>query len=661
MRAITPGSQSRIRFPGLLGWCCVTAAVIFSFAVSFKLNGSSVGMWSNLLLQHETPPGLLFSVPRGARFDEWVVSTPAMLSQARQIPAFPIANPSLGGGRAPLLMSVPVAYYTTFFRPQLWGFFLWDFERGFSWYWCCKLFGLLVAFGWMLRQLGIQSRLIVVFGAIWVAFSSYTQWWFSSPAMLPEMLATWAICIGCVTFFFRSLSPVKLATVIGAFVFSGLNFILCLYPPYQIPLLLVGAAVVVGFALENRTRVNALRFRTTAFRLAVAVGLILALLLPFWFDVGPTLEMVSHTAYPGARRSTGGGLSLFKLFSGVLGFFESEQIGPAVYPNISEASNFYPLWLPAATLALLAHRLKSQRLSPLMTTLGIILVSLSVYCVVPLPAWLLSATAMSFSTEPRTLLALGIANIVFCCIFLDRYRSGGLSLTTNIAIGAAWLLGLAWLLWHARVQNAAYFADPIRYIQPLAIGAGVLSLFLWEARRRTLFPILFGALLFVSNAPINPVMRGLAPLTDSTAFKEIDEVRAANPDREWIVYESLHFAQLVKATGAHVFNGSKVVPPMDELIRLDPDRKFDSIYNRYANITCKIPDEPLQTMFWRVKSADMYVALVDPGLPALAEMKCDYAVFPTPWNGAVKAGFRLAKRVDASPLWIYARNRDGTR
>jgi len=26
-----------------------------------------------------------------------------------------------------------VAYYTTLFRPQLWGFFLLDLERGFAW------------------------------------------------------------------------------------------------------------------------------------------------------------------------------------------------------------------------------------------------------------------------------------------------------------------------------------------------------------------------------------------------------------------------------------------------------------------------------------------------------------------------------------------------
>ena len=166
-----------------------------------KLNGSSIGMWRTLLLEPGIPRGLLFSSPKQIRVDEWCIWTPAMLSQARQKPPFPVENSNLGSGRAPLLMNVPVAYYTTFFRPQLWGFFLFDFERGFSFYWCSKVFGLLLAVGWWLRQMGLHSRALIIFGVVWVFFSSYMQWWFSSPAMLPEMVASWAVCLGsCAVF-----------------------------------------------------------------------------------------------------------------------------------------------------------------------------------------------------------------------------------------------------------------------------------------------------------------------------------------------------------------------------------------------------------------------------------------------------------------------------
>src|ERR1700736_2032873 len=137
-------------------WRWLFLLLLFCACVALKLNGSSIGAWDDEL--YETRPssrGLLLFKPQHVRSDEWLVWTPAALSQARQTPPFPVRNPSLGAGCAPMLMNLPVAYYTTFFRPQLWGFFIFDFERGFSFCWWCKVFGLLLASAWLLRQIGI--------------------------------------------------------------------------------------------------------------------------------------------------------------------------------------------------------------------------------------------------------------------------------------------------------------------------------------------------------------------------------------------------------------------------------------------------------------------------------------------------------------------------
>ena len=108
MASEVPEPASRIRAfsaaPSLSRWCSLGLFVLFRVAVELKLNGSSVGMWSNLLSEKQAPSGLLFSSPKRARGDEWSVWTPAMLSQARQTPPFPIENPNLGAGRSPLIM-----------------------------------------------------------------------------------------------------------------------------------------------------------------------------------------------------------------------------------------------------------------------------------------------------------------------------------------------------------------------------------------------------------------------------------------------------------------------------------------------------------------------------------------------------------------------------
>jgi len=642
------GLRWRINAALLPSWC-IGALVLFCLCVVLKLNGSSVGMWRNLLTEPGIARGLIFSSPKQVRVDEWGIWTPSMLSQARQNPRFPIENPSLGAGRAPLLMSIPVAYYTMLFRPQLWGFFILDFERGFSFYWCAKIFGLLIAVCWMLRQIGLRSRFLIGFAAIWVLLSSYVQWWFSSPAMLPEMIATWAVCLGCAAVFFKDQNQWRTATALAGFVFCGTNFVLCLYPPYQIPLVFLMTAILIGVGLE--TRKFGERRSTTRALLLIAGGMITiaVVLIPFWFDVRATLEIVRHTAYPGARRSSGGDLDLFKLFSGVLGFFESEQASPALYDNISEASNFFPLW-PAALLAILVARLRNKTpISPLVASLSVCLVFLSLYCVVPLPPWLVRGTLLNFAIERRALLAIGIANIFLCCFFLDRYRAPIFPKGFAAISGLVLWLTILFVVWQGGMANTV--SDCWAWGQSLALSCIFFAIFFWEQLRFRWLPAVLGALLVVSNCTINPVMRGLGPLLDSEAFKRIDHIRAADPGGKWIVYHTRYFAQLVKATGAAVFNGTKIVPDVTFFRQLDPGED-DFTYNRYANIGCEVPRRSDQVSSSLVYP-DFYILFLPPDLPLLQNAGYRYVLLPNDWPEAASYGFALVDRVIPGDLWIY--------
>src|SRR5437016_2425492 len=357
-----------ISFPFLLWWrlkarmeilhrfrqrSWLIALLFFCLCVALKLNGSSVGMWEQELSERQASKGLLLFEPQPIRTDEWLVWTPAALSQARQMPRFPTENPNLGAGRAPLLLNLPVSYYTTWFRPQLWGFFIFDFERGFSFCWFAKIFALVLAPAWFLRQLGVRSLSLGLFPGAWIFLS--LQWWLSSPTMLPEMVATWAICTGCAIQFFTQASWWRLAIAFSAFIYFGANFVLCFYPPAQIPLLYLMAAVIVGFVLERRQGDQFCRVRRGIFLVGAAAAAVAIVLTPCWIDIRPTLEIVSHTVYPGARRTIGGAHSIFKVFSGLAGFFQTKQSVPAVFQNITVANHTYPIW-PAVVMAVLFAR-----------------------------------------------------------------------------------------------------------------------------------------------------------------------------------------------------------------------------------------------------------------------------------------------------------------
>ena len=272
-------------------WRWLLVILLFAICVAAKLNGSSIGVWQTILNEPGPIRGLLLFHPKEIRSDEWVHITPSMLSQVRHSPPFPIKNESLGGGLSPLLMNMPVAYYTTLFRPQLGGFFIFDFERAFSFYWCCKVFGLVLAMAWLLRQLGIKQTSLVCFGTTWIYFSSFVQWWFSTPAMLPEMLACWALMIGAALKMFRRASAASAVIAVCVFVFFGINFALCLYPGFQVPLLYVFAAVVIGCWLERKSAPEWSSTRGLLL-LAIAIGAIILFLLPFWLTIHETLRVV---------------------------------------------------------------------------------------------------------------------------------------------------------------------------------------------------------------------------------------------------------------------------------------------------------------------------------------------------------------------------------
>ncbi|MGI8889282.1 MAG: DUF7657 domain-containing protein, partial [Chthoniobacterales bacterium] len=486
-------------------------------------------------------------------------------------------------------------------------------------------------------------------------FSSYTQWWFSSPAMLPEMIASWALCLGCAVHLLKKSKPWQLALAMAGFIFFSINFILCLYPPYQIPLLILGAAILLGVHLEAKRDSNQEVVSTARGLVRVTLALLLVglILVPFWLDVRPTLALVQQTVYPGARRTTGGALSLFSLFSGVIGFFETEQVGPRIYRNIAEASNFYPLWPAAALAAAIAWIRGRIQIQPLFATLGITLVTLSLYCVIPWPSSISRATFLAFSTERRTLLALGLANIFFCCLFFDRYREPILARAAAWGGAVACWVAMAALLWSLNAKDPAYFSDRMLLFLPLLINTAVLALFFWERLRKCL-PAVLGVLFIVSNAGINPVMAGLKPLMSSEAFRTIERIHRAEPKGKWIAFRTRYFAQLVKATGAPVFNGTQAVPDLPFLYQLDPGGANEFTYNRYANIECELPRPGRRnSVDGGLVYPDLYILFMAPDHPALVRAGYDFVVFPNAWADAKNYGFSLVEKVDQGDLWIY--------
>jgi hypothetical protein len=631
--------KSVIRFDRRVAIVLGSLGVLLALATALGLNGSSVAIWNRQHPERAERDGLLAGTPRLMRSDEWGLVTPAVVSQARSQPAFDVANQRWGAGRVPLVMNLPARHWSLPFRPPFWGYFVVDLERAFAFAWHMKTVLLFGGTFLLLMLLTRSDFWVSLLGASWIYFSGFIQWWYSSPTMMPEMIGYFALAI--VAAHYLVLAPaartIVLASVVAAACLVAL--VLCLYPPFQVPLAYLGVAILAG-SLVSRCREGAWRERL-GLRLACAAAALAGagVVLTFYYrDVASTLEIMRATVYPGERTSLGGDLPWERVFGGFHGFFFTESSYPAAWVNVCEASNF-ALLFPVA-LAGFAGR-KGQTLA---WCLAGYLALLLTWTIVGWPRWAAALSGFGVTHGARPLLGIGLASILLCCLYLAR-RDELPSPRVTIAVTAAWLLLLL-----ALGFRLADFATPAKNAL-VVLGAGLAGYLLLTRRRAA-----FAALVLVPGAfafgLVNPVAAGLGPILETRFFAEVSRVVRGDPDARWVVYGSDNVADLCKAAGAYVFNGTQVVPPLDDLRLLDPSGASRTIYNRYAHIEV-LPVRGAGVRF-ELRQSDAYRIGINPDDEAWERLDIRYVVLP--FEAQEPAFLVKAELVAALPEvghWIY--------
>ncbi len=622
---------------------------LFLVAFAFKLNGSSSFVWRELLNDKADGGGLIIGQPRFSRSDEWLAWTPALLWQCEH--GFPSENPSLGAGKAPFLYSLPVRHYTMWARPQLYGFFLFGAEWGYAWYWNLKVFGLLTTMYLLFWTLTQDSKLSI-FGTLFVFFSNYIQWWFSCPPMLPEMLSSWAGALVCAITLLDKRSWRARLLLGGIFILCSLNFLLCLYPPFQIPLLYFGVAIFAAYIWSRpREASEGSRWSGVVILASACVATVL-LLVPFFFELKPTLELLSSTSYPGHRRSGGGGLGIIQYFSGLMNLLDSSLALPKNFSQINETANFFPLWIPVTLVTGRALFAEPRKYAVQIVSLGVV-IFLSAYALCPLPSWISNATFLSFCTEVRALLTIGLANIFFVILSFPLFRRCLTRWNPKSIVGIIVVLGLATKLYLQSAQ-AAYpiFLTPWRLWIFFLVDLSVLTLLL-KARAR-IFALSFIVLLVVTNMRVNPLMSGLGAILRAAPAPAIQKIIREHPNDVWIAYESNQISEFLMALGANVASGLKIVPDLDFYRGIDPAGESSSIYNRYS-FGFFVFRRDRATAGFHSYLFPSHLVSIHPLNEALEARHVRYFVFNQPLGQSVIAGIELVLSFPDNHIWVYRR------
>jgi hypothetical protein len=603
----------------------LTACFLFVSAVAFGVNGSSVGRWNRTITDNRVAvkSNVILGVARSIRSDEWAVATPFILSQARH--GFPVENEALGAGKTPLVSaySLPVLHYSTIFKPAHWAYFILDIERAFSFYWNYKVFVLILAFFFLLMLLTDNSFALSLVGSLWLFFSGYTQWWFST--IIPEIVIGFCIIIISFIYILYARKAILIFIAYIFFTVYSINYVLCFYPPSQIVLCHLGIFLIAGYVLvkPNPHVFNShpyIRFSLGAASLSIVISVIAL----FYMETKDTIEIVRNTSYPGRRVASGGGMDIARYFSAFFDISIRRHKFHAILGNICEASNFLLLY-PLAIVLFYKRNSKDSRNDWIGLSLLAYISILTIWMFWGLPESITATTLLSIIPLNRAMLGLGIAGVILTIRWVDRSNKllgiGESRSEYGLSILASILILLLCIY-----ANRKY--DSFLAIWQVALVCAVFSFMayaLFSLKMRAFSALLFLA-VFIPGAPVNPVCTGLSPLFDKDLNPVLAEIIKRDPNAGWLVYGDNPKQSFFIAQGAKVFNGVKYIPDLKSMKSLDPEGKYVDVYNRYAHIVFEPRNDDI--VEFRLAGPDAYIVSINPLSDRLKALGVKYIVMP---------------------------------
>jgi hypothetical protein len=593
---------------------------------------------------------ILVGQARFIRMDEWMVSSPSILSQYEL--GMPLRNETLGGGTTPLVWGLPVKDISAILRPALWSYFIFDIERAFAFAWNFKIFIFLISTFLALMILTQNNFLLSVCGSFFIFFSGGVQWW--SYSIADYMLYLNGIFVSLIYILY---SKPRWPLFVAGFslLISAYGFIFNLYPPFQVPLAHLYLFIFAGFVLKQKDLLVIRQHAAIKSGIVIVVLLIFSIFAYHYYGlVKDTYTIMLNTVYPGRRFSTGGDLVSGKLFAEFFGVFMSDKHYPRQWFNICEASGFI-MFFPIVFYGMVYDYVKTKRIDPLLISLSAFIVAGLIYLLIGFPAVLSKVTLISMSPAKRFLPILGAANCILLVCYVAKKSAANRFSWIEFGILAAGVTAFATIAGLHINHATANFFTPIE-ITTVTIIVSIVYLLVRYKDYRFARPALCAMLLAVTgaNSLVNPVTMGLSPILSNPLITQTKEIHRQDPKARWALFGNVRITNLLKANGLSLLNCVKLVPSFDDMAILDPTGQYYADYNRYAWITLATYIDGKDTLTMGHEFNDAYTISMDPCSPRLKELGVKYLVFTNPPKDAeVRCMTKLA---ETSGISVYKRN-----
>lgn len=557
-------------------------AGLFILCVIMRVNYSSAGVLDGVIQPHyiTQTDDILTGINRNIRSDEYIVVTPMTLSQYRN--NYSLVNPDIMADDVitsfyPKLPNKTLLSVLT--SPQYLGFMFLPSENAFSFYQLLPWFVAFFAVFEMLMIITKKRKLMSLIGSLVIIFSPVILW-FDSVQYIMYVALLFDIFYLYLNHGKTWKSKLAFSVLFG---WVAACFVMIIYPAWQVPYGYILLALLISMLVEKR---KLLKKQDLLYILPV-ICVVAALVIPNVLISLDQYKLTTQTVYPGQRSEAGGGgLSSAFYYISSLFFPIREGLNPC------EASGFIGLFPIPILLGLyiIFRSLKKKQSDPLLITL--VVLSLFFCFMFFIGNSLIAKVTLLFLTPIERLRpVLDLTCLLIIIRLLSSYQTAKPPKRPAL-LSLAVAVITAVLVYLGTIQIDAYAGGV--YMRPMMICAAfviyyILIYCLIDKRKETSYVIGAVAVLLAGYQflTIHPLRIGLDVYTDKPVAQRIRELSAEDQDALWLTSGST-LSQYALTNDARVINSINYYPTIDRWRTLDPDGKYDDVYNRYAHISIKI-------------------------------------------------------------------------
>lgn len=574
--------QAQKIFHAIIKYRWLIAAGIFLICVGFRVHGSSMEMYNNTFLEQSDEKAAkqyhVVGKYRDIRSDEWMVQTPLYFSQKNNDYKFINERISMSGMNMVLSYYAPVKDITVIGKPFSWGYLIGGNAFGLSWYWCSMMIALFMTSFEMFMILTKKNARLSLVGMTMIGFSPVMQWWFVPHIPIVFIMGMGLFDIGY-HFFTAKTNVLKWLMSALAAVFA-IGFALSIFPSCQIIAAISMVLLLIVCLYRDRDEIT---FTWKQWpRLAIPLVFVGVVILSFLVRSKDALEMLMNTTYPGKRISLGGDEGLYGLFTNLTSPFLAYKNSNVL--NNSEVAtyiHFAPFFM--AIFPILDRRLQKLKEKEAIVgeTLWYILMVQAIFMCAGFPKALSKITFFSYVN--RMQISYGWIGVIFTiwCVYI------------------IWKHGEIFKTWEKIVYPVLYGAIYFTFItkeirEYIGLRYLTIEILLFVAVllfalcvKKHMFGYLVVGIMCFTGMLVNPINRGIAPITNHPISKCIEQEVKKNPDAVWVSLDTQlgYIGNFVMANGAKVIDGTNFYPDFDKWKILDPEKKYYKCYNRYNNQT----------------------------------------------------------------------------